>query len=521
MLRSSIFFLAIIISGYVSANKDSVPKSKDFYNKVFSLQHKMSANIFSKLLSPEFVVIPAIVVMKNQADLSNSEVFTNKTQRNTYVVNELWQTAKAGQVDIVNFLSTQRNLNFRQFYIFNGLALYNPTQDVILEVANRADVLKVYYNPVVKNDVYDRSRELNPRENYQENSFLYRGIESGITHTKAPELWDLGIKGRGIVVGIQDTGIDASHPAIAGKYRGYSTAGVDHSVSWHDSIHFKISSSTSRCGYENTQPCDDDGHGTHVTGTITGHDQISNAQIGMAPEATWIGCRNMDAGDGSPATYIECYEFFLAPYAQGLNPLDDFSSLHPEKAADVISNSWGCPASEGCDKDEILLAVKAIKAAGIFNVVSAGNEGYGGCGTIGSQPATLSDYSLTVGAIDASDNQIAAFSSKGPSTYDQRIGPDIVAPGVSVRSSVPGGRYSSLSGTSMAGPHVAGLVALLLSYDNGLRGQIDGLSNVIRKSSTSMVTSDTCGGNPAGAIPNNTFGYGYIDALKALELLIN
>src|SRR5262249_39889084 len=119
---------------------------------------------------------------------------------------------------------------------------------------------------------------------------------------------------------------------------------------------------------------------------------------------------------------------------------------------------------------------------------------------------------------DNSDN-IASFSSRGPVTIDGsgRLKPDVSAPGVGVRSSEPGNTYGQLSGTSMAAPHVAGLVGLLLSAAPGLIGLPDSIEPVITGSANHLTTSETCGGIPAGTYPNNTFGWGRIDALAAVE----
>ncbi|MEZ4519661.1 MAG: S8 family serine peptidase [Chloroflexota bacterium] len=265
--------------------------------------------------------------------------------------------------------------------------------------------------------------------------------------THAPEVWAWGYEGQGIVIGGQDTGYDWTHPALQPHYRGWDGQTANHDYNWHDAIHEENPNSSfgNSCGYDVSEPCDDGYHGTHTMGTMVGDDGQGNL-TGMAPGAEWIGCRNMEDGWGSPATYTECFEWFIAPYPVGG---DSFSDGDPAMAPHVINNSWSCPPSEGCTPDILQPVVEAVRAAGIVTVQSAGNTGPA-CQSVNT-PAAIYDASFTVGAVDSSQN-IAGFSGRGPVTGSGLPKPDIVAPGVGITSTIPGNGYGILSGTSMAAP---------------------------------------------------------------------
>jgi hypothetical protein len=217
----------------------------------------------------------------------------------------------------------------------------------------------------------------------------------------------------------------------------------------------------------------------------------------------------MDQGNGTPATYLESFEFFLAPYPVGGVPAQGNPALAPH----VTTNSWLCPPSEGCTTTSLLLAAQAHRAAGIVTVVAAGNDG-SGCSTVYA-PCALYDEVYSVGAHRWDDLSLANFSSRGPVTIDGsgRIKPDIAAPGVSVRSCTPNGGYGWSSGTSMATPHVAGAVALLISAHPAISGNVDAIEQVLNATAT-PVPAATCGGTGSWT---NEFGHGRLDALAAVQ----
>jgi subtilisin family serine protease len=436
-----------------------------------------------------------LIVLDEQADLTPVAALATKDERGRRVFELLREAASRTQEPIVTRLE-ERGLSYRTYWIAN-LIWARADLDTIAELALRADVRRLDANPRIR-------IHLPPRDGRSGASAAPLSVEWGIAKVRADEVWALGYDGSGIVVGGQDTGYDWDHPALRDQYRGWSGLVADHDYNWHDAIHAGGGS----CGADSSEPCDDYGHGTHTAGTMVGDDGGAN-QIGVAPGAKWIGCRNMNQGTGTPAFYIECFQFMIAPTdGAGNNP-------DPSKAPHVINNSWLCPTSEGCSHDTLLTVVENTRAAGIVVVGSAGNDG-NGCSSINAPPA-IYDATFTVGATNSSDG-IASFSSRGPVTVDgsDRLKPDVSAPGVNVRSCVPGGGYAYYQGTSMAGPHVAGQVALLLDARPDLIGRVEDVETIIRASAVPLTTSQQCGGIPGSQIPNPVYGYGRIDALAAI-----
>lgn len=440
-----------------------------------------------------------LVILGDQADLSGAAQFETKEEKGRYVFETLRDHALMTQQPIISWLEAN-GIEHRSFYIVNGLWV-KAGRDVAEQLAAREEVLRIEGNPVI--------RGIMPVERLEESGEALMAsretIETGLNFIRAPEVWAMGFTGQGIVIGGQDTGVRWDHSTLMSKYRGWNGSTASHDYNWHDSIH----KGGGACGPDAKAPCDDDNHGTHTLGTALGSDGGSN-QIGVAPGAKFIACRNMDEGVGTPASYLECFQFFLAPYPVNGNP----SQGDPSKAPHVTVNSWGCPPSEGCSPGTLKAAVEAQQAAGIMTVVAAGNSG-SACSTV-SEPPSFYDASYSIGAISALTGNIASFSSRGPVTIDgsNRIKPDIVAPGVSVRSAVRGGGYAFFSGTSMATPHVAGAVALLWSVYPEMRGQIELTRNILNESAVRIETAE-CGG---GATRNNVFGFGRLDIKQAVDL---
>lgn len=443
-----------------------------------------------------------LIVLADQADLTGAKALRTKEEKGRYVRDTLWNKAQATQAPIVQWLQ-DRHIEYRSFYIINAIWV-KADLSVAQTLAARPDVARIEGNPEIHNAV--------PQPIVTERSSTQpeqtAAIESGISYTHAPEVWSLGYTGQGIVIGGGDTGYEWNHTALINKYRGWNGTSANHDYNWHDSIHNAALGNP--CGSNSAAPCDDDGHGTHTIGTAVGDDGLGN-QIGMAPGAKWIGCRNMDAGVGTPARYIECFEFFLAPYPVNGTPAQG----DPSKAPDITTNSWGCPSSEGCSVNDLKAAVEAQRAAGIMTVVAAGNSG-SGCSTVNDQPSIF-DASYTIGALNTGADTIASFSSRGPVTLDgsNRMKPDLCAPGTNTRSSykTTPTSYASLSGTSMATPHVAGAVALLWSAQPWLRHNIDMTETILNETAV-HINSNSCSSSGS---PNNVFGYGRLDIKAAVD----
>jgi serine protease AprX len=439
-----------------------------------------------------------LVVLTDQADLGRAANLQTKAEKGRYVYNTLLNKSQTTQGPILQWLR-ERGLEYRSFYIVNAV-LVKATRDVAEVLAVRPDVARIEGNPHIQNHFPQPEAVEEAPPHVQRPAT----IEPGINYTHAPQVWALGFTGQDIVVAGADTGIRWTHNALKPHYRGWDGQNADHDYNWHDSIHDSVGNV---CGNDSPEPCDDSGHGTHTVGTMVGDDGAGN-QVGMAPGAKWIGCRNMDGGVGTPARYIECMEWFLAPTQIGGGNPD------PTKAPDITNNSWHCPPEEGCSFDTLQAAVEAQAAAGIMMCSAAQNAGPS-CSTVENPPG-IYEATYSVGALNTGTDTIASFSSRGPVIADgsNRIKPDISAPGTNTRScfNTSDDSYAFLSGTSMATPHIAGAMALLWNAVPSLRHQITDSRDALNNSAV-HIASTQCG--DAGP-PNNVYGWGRIDIFAAV-----
>lgn len=420
------------------------------------------------------------VILKDQADVSAATQITDRAERVTFVYEALTTHADNTQANLRATLN-QFGVKYTPYYLVNALEVEGGPL-VRLYLITQPEVARVLSSP--------RLRPLPvPIPTSTGTASAPSRPQWNITSIGADRVWEeFNVTGEGIVIGESDSGVQGDHPALRDGYRGRNS-GDDYA--WFDPWNFTAS------------PTDIGGHGTHTLGSILGRNGI-----GVAPGAEWIGCVNLARNLANAALYLDCMQFMLAPFPQNGNPLTEGD---PTRAAHVLNNSWGCPPLEGCDATVLQPAVSALRAAGIFVVASAGNEGPL-CSSV-NDPIAIYDEAFSVGAVDGFGD-LADFSSRGPVTADgsQRPKPDISAPGVEVLSAYPGGTYEYASGTSMAGPHVVGVVALMWSANPRLIGEIERTEQILRETARPFTgtANSSCG-------LSNTVGAGLVDAYAAVQ----
>lgn len=418
---------------------------------------------------------------KNSVSLSGLSEKEAEVQQREAVISALQTTADKTQADVLSYLENNTDAEVKSFYIANIL-IVTATQEVAEEVAAFPEVKSVTASPeITLVDPVNTENGLN--DIIDDYPFGWN-----VDHVKAPEAWDKGFDGEGIVIGNIDSGVQWDHPAIQDSYRGYNaeTGEVDHSANFYDAINGE------------KEAYDDNGHGTHVTGTTSGQSIEAgdySGALGVAPGSTWIAAKALNSiGSGPLDAFVEAAEWMLAPGGDAAN------------APDIINNSWGVDSGgETFDNEWFRDVIVSWTDANIFPVFAAGNLDNPEEGSI-FVPA-LYPEAFTVGAIDK-DNSLADFSAKGPSPYGE-VKPEVVAPGVNVPSSYPIDDIAWAGGTSMAAPAVAGVVALAKQANED--ATIEDIRNVLTETATNLTDDEFT------EEVNNGFGHGLVNALKVVE----
>ena len=428
------------------------------------------------------------VILKDQVDLASIRQIEDIDARRTAAYETLTQHTNQVQAELRKTFDSV-GITYTSYYLVNAMEVRGGTL-VRLYLLTRSEVDRVIPSPRLRPGEEGGGLSM---ADMSSGNLKPEGILWNVKMIGADKVWDeFGVRGEGIVVGQSDSGADVNHPVLKENYRG-NVGGNDYN--WFDPWNSEAA------------PYDVGGHGSHTLGTAVGQNGV-----GIAPGATWFACMNLKRNLGNPALYLDCMQFMLAPFPLAGDP---FADGDPTRAADVLNNSWGCPELEGCDPNALLYAANHLRDAGIFVVVSTGNDGPL-CSTVNA-PLSLYDSVFSVGAVDRRGS-VTEFSSRGPVTADGsgRMKPDIVAPGRDIFSALPGGGYGALEGTSMAGPHVVGAVALLWSADPSLIGDIDRTEQILIGTARPY-TGDRSLGCFEGGTPNAAYGYGLVDVYAAVK----
>ncbi|MFZ4519856.1 MAG: S8 family serine peptidase [Microthrixaceae bacterium] len=413
----------------------------------------------------------AVVVFDGVADLAPASREPDWERRGRAVVRALRDTADRSQAAARRRLDSA-GIAYRSLWVANAIAL-NGTDQLPTELERLPGVRAVLSGPeaqlaqLAPSAAFTKVPEPGPADLWFRQSLGLDALRSA------------GADGRGTTLGIIDTGVDATHPALSASYR---TAG---GRSWFDPS-----------GVCPDRPCDPIGHGTHVAGLAVGDG------LGVAPGAQWLAARGCATEACHLDDVLAALQFMLAPTDPSGKGAD------PSRRPAVVLASWALPEP----LEALTRAVDALTAAGILQVYAAGDTGPG-CGTIAAPASTRGV--LSVGATDRT-GAIDRVSSRGPAPkgIDEEVEPHLVAPGRDIVSTFPGNGYASASGTSMAAPLVAGTALLALQREPGLIGWPDRIGAALQ--STARPRSDVSCGPVAPDGADDVYGHGVIDPAAVL-----
>ncbi len=444
--------------------------------------------------------VSAIVFLSDRVDIDALEAeFTRLGARLQFrhekVVTELQQKAAATQGDLLAYIAEREAAStiesHHAFWISNAIVVKAPPAE-ILSIADREDVGTVFFDYEIE--------LIKPVEGIPgvrgDGPVQMGDITSGVLAVRAPEVWDIGFDGTGVLVSTLDTGVDGNHEALASRWRGLDPEYADDPEwAWFDPV-------------TNTRfPEAFGSHGTRTMGSVCGGPP--GEQIGVAPGAQWIHAAVIGRVNTQRTVQdaLLAFEWLIDPDG---NPDTNFD------VPAVNSNSWGLNANHGyppCD-ETFWDHIAACEAAGIVVIFSAGNSGTQGLVTPADRATNAYD-SCAVAAVDANVEgwPIAGFSSRGPTNCtpsgDPAIKPDIAAPGVNVRTAWPDNEYGNSGGTSMASPHVNGVIALVRQANPDL--PTDQVKQIIYDTAFDL-------GDPE---EDNDYGWGMVDAFEAVQIAIS
>ncbi|RKO93759.1 peptidase S8/S53 domain-containing protein [Blyttiomyces helicus] len=421
-------------------------------------------------------------------------------------VDEHASRTQASLLEVLRSLGEE--VTFLQSFSVSNTLVVDLTPTALTVIRTHEDILSIHVNGAFKARLPAPASH-RPSEPHQAN-LAQSPAQWNLHQIGADQVWSEGFTGQNLIYAAADTGVRYTHQALLPNYAGLQKNGtVNHNFVWYDGVRRPVNPNVRNllCPPPMQFPCDDFGHGTHVMATAVGKDGF-----GVATSAKWIACRNMDGGVGRPETYLNCLQFFIAPTnlaGQGADP-----SRRPA----VIGNSYGCANDEMCDPNTFTSAIATLRAAGIFMAVASGNDGQQGCSSVDSPPATSGQVTV-VGAVDR-HLAIPSWSSHGqvPGRNPTNRGVDLVAPGVAINSAWfdTDTDNATISGTSMAAPHVAGAVLLVASACPHLERNVDAIQTLLEQTATPVFPSVTNCGDRLTQVPNSFAGYGQVNVTAAV-----
>lgn len=429
-------------------------------------------------------VLDVLVSFKNNKELASSDI--------NNLISDLKFNQQA-QNNIINKIKDSKDLiKYESFYIVNTLRI-KAKKRLITSLFDEDILTKVETNREMTLNLPEQNNQAQRGNNQNAQDPMWN-----IEMIKATKLWEQNIYGEGITVGIIDTAVDVEHPALKRKFKGYdeATNTFNYQEAYYDALEKKPTPNDAR----------DKDHGTHVAGSILGSELDSNNhefnKVGVAPKAKFINARTLDTKDKTlesiNSVFLDAGQWMLAPNGK------------VENRPRVINNSWGGGSTDDWYKAMLQNWIRAD----IIPVFAAGNRRETDSPYVRPRVVYPGAYdeALTVGAVDKDEN-LASFSCAAHPSDPTKIKPELVAPGVSIKSTWPNNQYHYLNGTSMATPHVVGLIALLLSYKNDLG--VEQVKEILKNSAKPREDQEFPG------TPNSGYGYGLIDAEYAQLLADN
>lgn len=455
-----------------------LPSSKSFaIDEIYSdeVLDEINKNEYTDILIELKDKVTNIVRISSYDDEEDTDIKREK------IVENLKTNRDISQENILEFLENEKEegkvKELESFYIVNTIRIV-AEKETIEKLQNFSNIERITLNEKIKLDGEKTNSE--DMVNLSSNK-----DEWNLENSKVKAAWsEYGTTGKGVVIGFIDSGVNYEHSSLKENWRGYENGNLNPKGNWVDIVG------------DAKYPVDDYGHGTATAGVAVGK-KSSQRNIGVAPNSKWIAARAFSSDYALNSNIIAAGEWMLAPGGDVKN------------APDIINNSWGGSAGA---KPWFNKMLNTWLSAGIFPVFAAGNVEGSGTAKLGSieNPASLLD-AFSVGAID-SNNKVGKFSKRGPSPFDEygnKIKPEVVGPGIGVLTTSRLGDYERWTGTSISTPHVCGIVALIKEINKNI--DPDNIREILIESAEALKDNDF------KQSPNMAYGYGYINALRAVE----